>query len=222
MAAVAVPRRGRPPKFSRDQIVRDVAEMLLADPDVPLTIARVADAIGAAPMSLYRHFADREDLVVAVAHHLFIDVRPSVAVDATWQEQIRIWMTHVHVQATRVPQLVQLAATGESPAWLADSAYLAAVLTDAGFTDDRRVAEAVHWVATATMGNAMIRATAPASFPTQALQAAVGDLAADDALRMTRVLPHLAAIHDEGFRVIVDWTIAGLEAQLSAARDASH
>lgn len=100
---------------------------------------------------------------------------------------------------------------------MADSAYLAGVLTAAGFTEDRRVAEAVRWVATATKGNAMIRALAPASVPIQALQAAVGDLAADDALRMTRVLPHLAAIHNEGFGLIVDWTIPGIEAQLSAA-----
>src|SRR2546428_7722081 len=70
MVLPSAPRRGRPPKLSRDRIVRDVAEMLLSDPTVPLTLARVADAIGVAPMSLYPHFADRDDLVKSVAHHL--------------------------------------------------------------------------------------------------------------------------------------------------------
>jgi AcrR family transcriptional regulator len=216
MTDVVTPRRGRPPKLSREKIVGNVAEMLLADPGVPLTIARVAEAIGTAPMSLYRHFADREDLVVAVAHHLFIEARPPVAPDASWQDQIRTWMVHVYAQSTRVPQLVQLIAKGESPAWVADSAYLAAIFTDAGFGDDRRVAEAVYWVATTTMGHAMIRATGPREFPIEALHTAVGDLDANDAAHMARVLPHLAAIHDEGFAVAVEWTIAGLEAMLAA------
>jgi TetR/AcrR family transcriptional regulator, tetracycline repressor protein len=216
MTDVVTPRRGRPPKLSREKIVSDVAEMLLADPSVPLTIARVADAIGTAPMSLYRHFAGREDLVVAVAHHIFVAARPPVAPDASWQIQIRTWMAHVYAQSTRVPQLVQLIAKGESPAWLADSAYLAAILADGGFGDDRAVAEAVYWVATTTMGNAMIRATAPRDFPIETLRVAIGDLDATDAAHMTRVLPHLAAIHDEGFAVAIEWTIAGLEARLAA------
>jgi AcrR family transcriptional regulator len=208
-------RRGRPPRYSREQIVRDVAEMLLAEPDEPLTIARAADAIGAAPMSLYRHFADREDLVVSVAHHLLAGARPPLDGATSWQDQLRAWMTTVHDQATRVPQLLQFAGTGPSPAWLTDSAYLSAVLERAGFDDDRSLAEAVYWVATTTMGQAMIHAASPPESPHGRLQNRLDDLPAADAERLGRVLPHLAAMHKQEFVRVVDWTIAGLERTLA-------
>jgi TetR/AcrR family tetracycline transcriptional repressor len=196
--------------------VRDVAEMLLAEPHEPLTIARAADAIGAAPMSLYRHFADREDLAVSVANHLLAGARPPVDPGTPWQQQVRAWMTTVYAQATRVPQLLQLAGAGASPAWLADSAYLAALLERAGFTDDKRLAEAVYWVASTTMGHAMIHAAGSPESPHRRLQHALDDLPAADAERVTRVLAQLEAMHRKEFDRIVDWTIAALEHTLAA------
>jgi TetR/AcrR family transcriptional regulator, tetracycline repressor protein len=210
-ADVPTPRRGRPPRYTREQIVRDVAEALLADPTAPITIARAAEVVGAAPMSLYRHFADREDLLVSVANYVFAAARPPAAPGTTWQDQVRTWMTTVYHQATRVPQLVQLVATGESPAWLADSAYLAATLERAGISDDRRLAEAVHFVATTTLGQAMIRAVRPASFPPEHLERGFDGLSADDAARVRRVLPHLVDMQPTDFENIVAWTIAALE-----------
>jgi AcrR family transcriptional regulator len=194
--------------------VRDVAELLLAEPHEPITIARVAELIGASPMSLYRHFADREDLVVSVAHHLLEGARPPFDAATAWQDQIRAWMTTVHEQATRVPQLLQFAATGPSPAWLTDSAYLVAVLEHAGFDDDRTVAEAVYWVATTTMGQAMIHAGGPPESPHERLRENLADLPATEATRLARVLPHFAGMHRREFDRVVDWTIAGLEHRL--------
>jgi hypothetical protein len=127
-------------------------------------------------------------------------------------------MTTVHDQATRVPQLLQFAATGPSPAWLTDSAYLAAVLEHAGFADDRQLAEAVYWVATTTMGQAMIHAATPAESPHDRLRGNLDDLPAADAARVSRVLPELAAMHKQEFARVVEWTIAGLEHTLARGR----
>ncbi len=62
--------RGRPPRLSRERIVEGAVEVLLAEPAVSLTIKRVADAVGAAPMALYRYFPDRDALLQATADHV--------------------------------------------------------------------------------------------------------------------------------------------------------
>jgi TetR/AcrR family transcriptional regulator, tetracycline repressor protein len=211
----SAPRRGRPARFSRDQIVEAVADMLLADPSAPLTIARAAEAVGAKPMSLYRHFSDRDDLVAAVARHLFAGTRPRVATGATWQVEVGAWMTAIYHQARRVPQIVQLLASGESAEWLGDSAYLAGVFERAGCHDDRVLAEAVYWVATATMGHAMIDAAGRSQDQIDHLRASLERLDPDEAALNERLIPQFDRLRDHGFELVVDLTIAGLEQLLA-------
>lgn len=208
-------RRGRPARYSREQIVDAVAEMLLADPEAPLTIARAAETVGAAPMSLYRHFADRADLVNAVAQRVFAADRPTLAPGTPWQEAVRGWMNHIFRQASRAPQLVQLVASGESPAWLPDSAYLAAVIEEAGVQDEAAVAEAVYWIATTTLGHAMIRLAASPQAPIEPTADALARLSDDDAARVRGLIPRFTALHRDGFDRVVDWTIASLERHLA-------
>ena len=119
--ADAAPRRGRPPTHSRARIVEAVTDALLAEPEAPMTIAWMSEVTGIAPMSLYRHFADRDDIVRAVAAHLFVDSRPPTTPGSTWQEEVRAWMRHVHDQSIRVPQLVRQIAGGGTRSWLAVS-----------------------------------------------------------------------------------------------------
>ena len=114
----APPRRGRPPRFSREQIVEAVADMLLADPAGPLTIARAADAVGAKPMSLYRHFADRDDLVAAVTAHVFADTRPALDDGRRWQERISTWMRAVSLPRFATPIRISTS-SGEALAYSA-------------------------------------------------------------------------------------------------------
>ena len=207
----AAPRRGRPPKFSREQIVEAVAEMLLAHPTTPLTIGRAAEAVGAKPMSLYRHFADRDDLVAAVAQRLFAETRQPIADDATWQEEVASWMRAVYRMAQRVPQLVQLSASGESAGWLVDSAHLAAMFERAGVQDDRRVAEAIYWVSTTTLGHSLIYAAGEHTLTLERLEHSLEWLEEDDAARIGRLLPHLDALREDGFERVIALTIEALE-----------
>ena len=183
--------------------------MLLADPSAPLTIARAAEAVGAKPMSLYRHFTDRDDLVAAVAQHVFADTRPALPPGAPWEDEVRAWMTAIYRRARQVPQLVQLMASGESAEWLGDSAFLAGVFERAGVTDDRVLAEAVHWIATNTMGHAMIDAAGPEHFRPEQLRASLDRLSPEDAERTSRLIPHFDAMREYSFDLVVDLTIEG-------------
>jgi AcrR family transcriptional regulator len=207
-------RRGRPPRWSREQIVDAVAAMLVAEPSAPLTIARAAEAVGAKPMSLYRHFEDRDDLVAAVARRVFFETPPPVDADAPWQEQTRAWMLSVYAQARGVPQLVQMMASGESAEWLVGSAHLATIFERCGVDDDRLVAEAIYWVATITMGHAMIEAAAPDHLEGARVQASLDRLDADDAARVAPLLPQFAELRRDGFERVVEWVIGQLERML--------
>jgi AcrR family transcriptional regulator len=208
-------RRGRPPRLSRQQIVEAVSAMLLADPSAPLTITRAAEVVGAAPMSLYRHFADRDDLVGAVAEHVFSGTRPAADAGTPWQDVVRAWMTGVFDQACRVPRLMQLIASGESAEWLPDASFLARTLEQAGIHDDERVAEAIYWISTTTMGHALIHAARAEDRRADRLRATLQRVDDDDAARLFGLLPHLAALGDDGFARVVEWTISGLERMLT-------
>jgi TetR/AcrR family transcriptional regulator, tetracycline repressor protein len=188
--------------------------MLRADPREPLTMARAAEAVGASPMSLYRYFTDRDDLVVSVTRHVLRDADASVPVDAPWQDRVRAWMTTVYQRATAHPQLFQLAASGESPAWLTCSARLAEILMSAGFEDDAQVASAILWIGTTTLGQAMVAAASTEDLSLPRLYSAIGHLTPEEAQRVARLIPHFVAIGSSGFDVVVDFTLAALTAVL--------
>ncbi|MHB8463650.1 MAG: TetR family transcriptional regulator [Acidimicrobiales bacterium] len=210
-----VARRGRPRRLNHDEIVDGVAKMLRLDPSAPLTMARAADAVGASPMSLYRYFADKEDLVLAVIRHVMGEPLAAILPDAPWQERVRAWMSTVYDQATRHPQLFQLAASGESTAWLPLAAHLAAILEPAGFSDDRQLAEAVLWVASTTLGQVVLATAASEEMTLPRLYGAIGHLTADEASRVARLVPDLVALGDASFTLVIDMTVAALTAKLA-------
>ena len=183
--------------------------MLRRDPQAPLTIARAAEAVDASAMSLYRHFTDRDDLVLAVTRHVMSDVQVDVPVDAPWQDRVRAWMVAVYDQAVAHPQLFQLIAFDAS-AWLPDSVQLGAILASAGFNDERRLAEAIYFVATTTLGHAMMTASLGDELTLPKLYAGLSHLTPEQAERAAPLIPHLAAIGKGGFGLVVDFTIVAL------------
>jgi len=181
-------------------------------------MARAAEAVGASPMSLYRHFTGKDDLLLAVTRHVVGDAHPPMPSDAPWEARIRAWMTTVYDKIVRYPQLFQQATSGESMAWLPEAGHLTAILEDAGFTDDRQLAEAVMWVGTTTLGQGMVAAAIGHDLTLPDLYAAVGHLTADEAARVARLVPHFAALGNASFAVVADLTIAALTSRLAILR----
>ena len=198
-------------------ILESVAAMLREDPRAPLTMARAAEAVNASPMSLYRYFGDREDLVVSVTRHVLRDSDASIPEDAPWAERLRSWMTTVYERSVAHPQLFELAASGESPAWLTCSARLAEILETAGFADDEHLASAVFLIGTITLGQAMVAAASGEEMSPPRLYAEIGHLTAGEAERVSRLIPHLANIGIRGFELIVDWTVAAVAGMAAEA-----
>jgi hypothetical protein len=102
-------------------------------------------------------------------------------------------------------------ASGESAEWLVGSAHLARIIERSGVDDDRLVAEAIYWVATITMGHAMIAAAAPEHVQGERVQASLRRLDATDAARVARLVPQFAGIGRDGFARVAEWAVREVE-----------
>lgn len=60
------PRRGRPPRLTRAEIVAAARRVLEQEGVAALTMRRVASEVGSAPMGLYHHVADKDELLLAL------------------------------------------------------------------------------------------------------------------------------------------------------------
>jgi len=172
-------------------------------------MARVAKAVGASPMALYRHFSDRDDLLLAVARHVLSSQSGRLPADATWQEELRAWMLENYRQARAYPQLMQHALSGDAAVWLGDAAVLVGILEHAG-VPPARLAAALSWTATTTLGHCLVASSAPPQVPAGRLYAALADLPDEDAARLAPVILALPRTPDEAFDVAIDATIASL------------
>ena len=201
--------RGRVPRLTRELIVEATAELLRSEPDVPLTMGRVAQAVEASPMSLYRHFRDRDDLLLAVTRRVLASHAATLPKNATWQQELRAWMLAIYEQARTYPQLMQLALTGDAPIWLGDAADLVRVLEQAGVAAPA-MPNALYWVATTTLGHCLIAASTPGPQPKAQLYAALAELPDVEALRLAPILPELPESSAAAFELVIAATIASL------------
>ncbi len=206
-------RRGRPARgraIDAEEIVGAAIALLEADRDHSPTMAEVAERLGVAPMSLYRHFRSHTDLLNEVAWTLLGRERAAIGDGASWEEGLRAWMIAAHASAVAYPQLTHLVASGASPAWLVNSADLLEILELAGVRDDAELARVSYWISTTVMGHAMVDALTPGNAPTRQLSAALVRLPDEDAARVARVLPGMADLQTRRFDVVVDFVVAAL------------
>jgi AcrR family transcriptional regulator len=63
-------RGGRPPRLSQVQIIDAAQAIVERDGPDALTMRRVADELGSAPMSIYRHVRDKDELLVLLLDRL--------------------------------------------------------------------------------------------------------------------------------------------------------
>lgn len=146
--------RGRPPRLSCDQIVGAAVALLEREPDVTLTIKRVAEAAGSAPMALYRYFPDRDALLQAMADRVMTDLQPSRPAGDTWQEQVGAWMRTARERLRPYSQLLPYMAATRQPVGLPALARLATILRPLGLDEDD-LALAVILIGSTTLSHAL-------------------------------------------------------------------
>lgn len=86
MTSTDLPARGRRARgeLTRDLIVRESLRLLDSQGLAGFSLPRLGRALGADPTAMYRHFASKDDLVLAIADHLIEEADAGVALSDCW------------------------------------------------------------------------------------------------------------------------------------------
>jgi TetR/AcrR family tetracycline transcriptional repressor len=209
--AATAPRRGRPPRVTPEQIVDAAVGLVLAEPAEPLTMARVASAVGLTPMALYRHFKDRDELMDEVVGRILMERNAALPREGSWQDQLRAWVLGGLQYLVPCAQIVEVVFAGGSSRWLHDAATLARILEQAGFVDDE-LADMQVWIALSVGGYVMAEASRRKGPNTSETYAALAHLAPEDAERMARLIPKIERAFDQMHERFADRLIQTVEA----------
>jgi AcrR family transcriptional regulator len=209
--SASVPRRGRPPRASREQIVEAAVALLRADPDEPLTMTRVASSVGLTPMALYRHFKDRDELMDEVVGRILVERNAEIPRDGPWQDQLRAWVLGGLDHLVPCAQVVQLVLAGGSSRWVHDAATLVRILEHAGFADDE-LADMQVWIALSVGGYVMAEASRRQGPNTPEVYGALAHLEPEDADRLAVLIPKIDRAFDQMHERFADRLIQTVEA----------
>ena len=213
MPRARAPRRpGRPPRLSRDAILDAGLALLEREPGEPLTVARIADEVGAVPAALYRHFASLDELLDGVLGRVLGGVELELRRRARWPEQIRDWMTSLRAHLLRYPAVLGLIGRRgrTSPAWLDVAAVQLGILERAGLRGGA-LARTHLWVTETTIGIVMQEASVSLPEQIRGARASLAEMSEAGRARLAPLLPHLAALDaDALFAFVVDRTLAAL------------
>ena len=214
MATTPKPRRGRPPKLSREQILEAGLDLIDRQGIGGLTMRSLARDLHVDPMALYRHVNDKDDLLGAMCDHLLSDLDP-IDIDAPWEPQVRELAVRLRERfAARPALLPALTSAPVTPAAIAIAGRGIDLLVRAGL-DVPTANGAFNAVFSYVLGHAVIEASIPPPAAKEALRAAaLAHLGLDDAP------PHLDAaielMNEPGdFELGLDLVLDGLRARLA-------
>jgi len=205
------PRRGRPPRASREQIVDAAVALLRESPDDPLTMAKVANAVGLSPMALYRHFKDRDELMDEVVGRILMERNAAIPREGPWQDQLRAWVLGGLDHLVPCAQVVQVVLGGGSSSWVHDAATLVRILEQAGYADEE-LAEMQVWIALSVGGYVMAEASRRKAPNTPEVYAALAHLDPEDADRLAALIPQIDRAFDQMHERFADRLIQTVEA----------
>jgi AcrR family transcriptional regulator len=123
--------------LSRDRILDRAVEVADADGVEALTMRRLADDLGYEAMSLYRHVANKDDVLGGILDIVLAEIE-SPAIEGEWDEAIRRSAISVDDVLGRHPWATDLLMSpgGVRPARLAYMNELLGRLREAGFSAD--------------------------------------------------------------------------------------
>jgi AcrR family transcriptional regulator len=224
--AGAARTRGRVSRgtLTRDEILRATVELIEADPSRPITMERVARALGTRPMSLYTHVRNRDDLVDGAVDRSLRDWSVVPLPDAGWEAEVRAWCLSLREVARRhSPLISEMTRNGRfQPALLEKVAILSRSLRRAGL-EGRALADALRWIPQTILGAITLELARPDDLQSvedeaAAIYGSLGVLDADDRAELLDVLPYFSERSlDDLFEYSVDRALDGIRSQVAEA-----
>jgi len=152
--------------LQRDRIVQHALELADEEGLDAVSFRRLAADFGVTPMALYRHVADRDDLLAAMSDLVLAEIAvPEQADHDDWVRALRDVLRSGVTAYTRHPAARRLSYTGRwSPGSLALTERLVRLLTDAGF-NEREGLVIIQRLSDAALGDVWSTGYAPSGLP---------------------------------------------------------
>lgn len=151
--------------LSRVQILESAHELLKSEGVSAVSMRRVADALGTAPMSLYTYVKNKEDLLEGVLALVLgnLEVRVDFST-GNWQEQVATWMYSLREQLNSNPEIFPLfRSQGRySEAYLSAVDLLISILKPTGLSE-KEIIKNVRLINWTVFGFVLIESSAPTS-----------------------------------------------------------
>jgi len=106
------PRKGPKPGLSLQQIVRAAIDVASAEGLAAVSMSRVAAELGAAPMSLYRYLAAKDELLALMVDAAFQAVPAPTAPGEYWRAALSRWSREHRAVLRRYPWVLRIPIKG--------------------------------------------------------------------------------------------------------------
>jgi AcrR family transcriptional regulator len=180
----------------------------------------VADAVGAAPMSLYSHVRDKAELLEGAAALALERLDVDLQAEGTWLEKLSAWMRSLHRQLLGCPEIAELMdkQSWNTPQLLRVVRRPIRILVEAGF-EESVASEAVQAMVWTAIGFFVLedgqRRRAETASPEAQLAAALATMSDDEKAEIEPLLRHLRT---GDFDVLYDSTVRRLLKGLESER----
>lgn len=222
----ARPPRVRAPRgaLSRERVLEAALSLLEREGEGALSMRRVAAELGSAPMSLYRHVQNKEDLVDGVIGLALEDLTTRPLEGDDWPARALAWMLGLRGELLAHPSIVPLLRSNHLmlPAILAPVEILLSELQRAGFARSYAAKSAweLLWVTLTFVAIERRSSSEPESEAVKTFAAARTH--ADDLPHLAAALPDLMPLGAQDiFESVARHLVTGLRAEVEARRSAS-
>ncbi|MER7447305.1 TetR/AcrR family transcriptional regulator [Microbacterium sp. NPDC097977] len=191
----------RPERFTRGDVLSAALALVDANGIDQLTMRRLGTALGADPMTAYRHFDSKADLAAALADEFWTGLSlPGTSGISDWHAYAHELMKTIRAELAAHAGLIPIVATHPitSPAALAVADEAIGVLLDLGAPVDPTLGDLVNVLVMITVASAMGEFSVPAGSDPATEEATEAESQENEAAMLAQ-LPHLGRIIAAGW-----------------------